>query len=317
MKTELILRDGRLVDAAGEPAAILVYVSPSADERREIIETFDIDPHDLESALDPEEISRLELTPGRASIIWKRPINATVEQQLRFDVGSVGLFLVDQRLVLVARDESLVLSGKEFTGVATPLDVFIRFLVQTVHHYLAHLKVIKQITVELGSRIGASMETRLLMQMFALRESIVYYQTSVEANGAVLMKLDVNAERFGLPRETVESIHDLIIDNQQCARQAKIQGIILSSLVDARDNIAASAANQQLRNLTLINIIFLPLNLLASIGGMSEYSMMTSHLDWKVSYGVFLAGMLVLGWSTWILLVRTLDNPANRRSRKS
>jgi magnesium transporter len=57
--------------------------------------------------------------------------------------------------------------------------------------------------------------------------------------------------------------------------------------------------NVLLKNLTLINVVFLPLNLLASIGGMSEFSMMTTGIDWKLSYSLFMLAMVVLGWVTW------------------
>lgn len=44
---------------------------------------------------------------------------------------------------------------------------------------------------------------------------------------------------------------------------------------------------------TLINVVFLPLNLIASIGGMSEFSMMTGGTPWWVSYPLFLTAMMV------------------------
>jgi magnesium transporter len=59
--------------------------------------------------------------------------------------------------------------------------------------------------------------------------------------------------------------------------------------------------------LTLINIIFLPLNLVASIGGMSEWSMMTHGIDWRISYGVFVVAMVFLGWGTWLLVRRIIE----------
>jgi magnesium transporter len=55
------------------------------------------------------------------------------------------------------------------------------------------------------------------------------------------------------------------------------------------------------------------LNLLASIGGMSEYSMMTDGVDWKISYGLFLGAMCVLGWVTLKFLNRF--NEMNRKSK--
>jgi magnesium transporter len=88
--------------------------------------------------------------------------------------------------------------------------------------------------------------------------------------------------------------------------------------MDARGTIVNNNMNVLLKKLTLINIIFLPLNLIASIGGMSEFSMMTQGMDWRVSYALFSIGMVVLGWLTYVLVVRATERqpvPGRRRSQ--
>jgi magnesium transporter len=74
--------------------------------------------------------------------------------------------------------------------------------------------------------------------------------------------------------------------------------------MDARGNIINNNMNILLKNLTLINVVFLPLNLIASVGGMSEFTMMTQGiLDWRTAYFLFLIGMVILGIMTWIFLI--------------
>ncbi|MFH2038227.1 MAG: magnesium transporter CorA family protein [Chloroflexota bacterium] len=65
---------------------------------------------------------------------------------------------------------------------------------------------------------------------------------------------------------------------------------------------AANNTNVTVRRLTYITTIFMPLTLLASIGGMSEWSMITGPQNWKLSYSLFLLGLVVLGVITWLLL---------------
>jgi magnesium transporter len=57
--------------------------------------------------------------------------------------------------------------------------------------------------------------------------------------------------------------------------------------------------NKDLKRLTIISVIFMPLNLLAGVGGMSEYSMMTQGIPWEVSYAGFIAGLVFVGWLTF------------------
>jgi magnesium transporter len=307
VKTCFELKHGSIVETAGEPASILVYAAPDEWEKQHIMQVLALDPYDLESALDPEEISRVEFAPDRVSLIWKRPKSASFDEQLRLDVASLGLFLYQDRLTVIMNEQSIPFAAKEFQGVSSSVDVLLRFLLYTVRHYMAHLRVIKQLTIELESKISSSMENRYLLQMFALSESLIYYLNAIEANGIVLTKLRGSVEKLGLSKQRIESLDDIILDNQQCARQAQIYSTVLSGLMDARGTIINNNMNVLLKNLTLINIIFLPLNLIASILGMSEFSMMMSGVDWRLAYALFSLAMVVIGWGTWLIIVWTLD----------
>jgi magnesium transporter len=312
MKASYQFENCAIVPSLDEQAPIVVYATPGDIEKLELIATLQLDPHDMESALDPDEISRVEFTPDRISLIWKRPKSALYDQHLRLDVSSVGLFLLKDKFIVVTNDEAPSLSDKEYQGAQSSVDVLLRFLLHTVRHYLGHLKVIKQLTVELESKVSASMENRYLLQMFALGESLIYYLNAIEANGSALTKLRTG-ERLGLTKQQAEFLDDLLLDNAQCARQAQIYSDVLSGLMDVRGTIINNNISVLLKNLTLINIIFLPLNLIAGIGGMSEYSMMTHGTDWRVSFSLFVVGMGALGWATWVVLNRYIDNGAELR----
>jgi magnesium transporter len=65
---------------------------------------------------------------------------------------------------------------------------------------------------------------------------------------------------------------------------------------------AANDTNITVRRLTFITTIFMPLTLLAGVGGMSEWSMMTGPQNWKISYPLFLLGMVLLGVINYYLL---------------
>ncbi len=57
--------------------------------------------------------------------------------------------------------------------------------------------------------------------------------------------------------------------------------------------------NKDLKRLTIISVIFMPLNLLAGIGGMSEFTMMTQDIPWPIAYSGFLVGLFTIGWITF------------------
>ena len=307
MKSCFDLKEGRVTPTTDEQATLLVYAAPTTQEKQEVIETLDLDPYDLESALDPDEISRVEFSAHRVSVIWKRPKNASFDQQqVRFDVASIGLFLHRDRLVVIMGEDVTPFAAKEFQNAISPVDVLLRILLHTVHHYLGHLKVIKQITVELGSKISTSMENRYLLQMFALSESLIYYLNAIEANGAVLAKLRANAERLALPKQDVEFLHDLMLDNLQCARQAQIYSTILSGLMDARGTIVNNNVERAAEKPHLDQHHLSP----AHADREHRRHVRVHHddrdINWRISYSLLALGMVLLGWATWVALVRIL-----------
>jgi magnesium transporter len=315
MKAYYEIVDGSIVPATAEEASILVYAAPDEQQRQQILDVLHLDRYDLESVFDPDEISRVEFAPERVSLIWKRPKSAAFDQTVRFDVSSIGLFLRPNQLIIIMSEEVVPFSAKEFQGVHSPIDVLLKFLLQTIHHYLGHLKAVKQLTAGLQSKISASMGNRYLLQMFSLGESLIYYLNAIEANGVVLTKLRSNTDKLGLSKQQLESLDDIVLENQQCSRQAQIYSTVLSDLMDARGTIINNNMNMLLKNLTLINVVFLPLNLIASIGGMSEFSAMTKTVGWKISYSIFSLALLLLGWVTWIILVRTINREQKQIER--
>ncbi|MEK7219001.1 MAG: magnesium transporter CorA family protein, partial [Patescibacteria group bacterium] len=85
MKTLLHIREGKLSVAPKEEATIRLYSAPDDAERTELVESLGIDPYDVDSALDPDEISRVEINPKHISIIWKVPYKG-VQDDSGFDV---------------------------------------------------------------------------------------------------------------------------------------------------------------------------------------------------------------------------------------
>ena len=65
--------------------------------------------------------------------------------------------------------------------------------------------------------------------------------------------------------------------------------------------------NIDLKRLTIISVVFMPVNIIAGIGGMSEFSMMTNSIPWQLAYGCFILVMIAIGLFTFIGL-RAFEN---------
>lgn len=306
--------NGALEETNGNDCRVWVYVNPDNAENDFIAKEYNIDKHTVESATDPDEISRIEFEEDNLFIIWKRPKNYLNSDNLLFGVSSIGLFLFKEKLVVVLPEDVSLFDQKQQFAFTSLMDIIIKFLYNSIRHYLDHIKAMKIISREIQIKLNSSMENEYLIQMFNLSESLIYYINAISSNLTVLIKLRNYFEKHPGNEELLEHMEDIIIENNQCLKQAEIYSSVLSGLMDARGNIINNNMNVLIKNLTMINIIFLPLNLLAGIGGMSEYSMMTVGIDWRVSYGIFIGAMGILGWVTLKFINRI--NSMSQRSKK-
>ena len=73
----------------------------------------------------------------------------------------------------------------------------------------------------------------------------------------------------------------------------------INFLMDATIGFININQNKSVSQLTVFGVVFMPLNILAGIGGMSEFSMMTEGIPWPISYGGVIVAMALLGWATF------------------
>jgi magnesium transporter len=207
-------------------------------------------------------------------------------------------------VVISAEDIVLVEPNFRLHTIKSVLDLMLNVLHSRVFHFLEHLKAIKLMAREIEEKITTSIENKHLIQMFNLSESLVYYSNAINANNVVLVKLRNHIEKSGSSPEAVEVLDDITIDNNQCYEQAKTYSTVFAGMMDARGNLINNNVNVLLRKLTIINVVFLPLNLIAGIGGMSEFTMMTEGINWRISYTLFSVAIVLIGWLTAYLLGR-------------
>ncbi|GFO58910.1 hypothetical protein GMST_12350 [Geomonas silvestris] len=86
----------------------------------------------------------------------------------------------------------------------------------------------------------------------------------------------------------------------------------INFLMDAVVGFVNVNQNRVIYRLTVLSVIFMPLNVLAGIGGMSEFSMMTKNIPWPLSYGIFTVSMFVVAWLTYVIL-RLYEQHASRK----
>ncbi|ATE60546.1 CorA family divalent cation transporter [Thauera sinica] len=93
----------------------------------------------------------------------------------------------------------------------------------------------------------------------------------------------------------------------------------INFLMDATIGFININQNRRVNQLTVLGVVFMPINVLAGIGGMSEFSLMTQGIPLPVAYGGFIVGAGLVGWSTYVAVKhfenRKLKNPGRSGGR--
>jgi magnesium transporter len=263
------LQEGRLLPCEPNQAQIIAYTSPTIDDEVELQKLYKIDYHTLQSSLDPDEVSRLEIDPDHAAIIFKRPKSFCADDNLLLKLTSTGIFVYENYLVIVMADDSPIFEGRVPFPVKSIHGVILRLLYQATMHFEGHLKAINMLADSLERRINTSLENKYLLSMFALEKSLVYILNSISSNNSLLERMKSMAEKLGFDNDQAGILEDLIIENQQCYRRAEIHAQVLGNLMDARASIVSHNLNQLIKKFTIWTVAIGIANLVVAVFSMN------------------------------------------------
>ena len=294
------LEGGRLVPCEPGDAQVIAYVSPTIDDEADLQEHYNIDYHTLQSSLDPDELSRLELEPDHAAIIFKRPKSFCADDNFLMKLTSTGVFLYDNYLVIVMADDSSIFEGRVPFPVRTIQDVILRLLYQATMHFEGHLKAINMLSDSLERRINISLENKYLLNMFALEKSLVYIVNSITSNGSLLERMRALSEKLGFNADQLGVVDDLIIENQQCYRRADIHTQVLSNLMGTRASIVSHNLNQLIKKFTIWTVAIMLANLVISIFSMNVALPFPMEEAWWPFLVINVLALMAGGFIFWL-----------------
>ena len=310
------LVDGRVQRCPdGQTGMIQVYSDPTDEEKSYLVEQCGIDGHNLASALDEDEISRMEFEDNHLAVIMKRPRDVGMDRRMEFLVSSVGAFLFEDRIIVVQIEDMPL-----FEHVRMPLrgnsipGILLRLLYQSTRHFLQHLRIIRTISEQIEKKIEYAVTNKSLVNMFSLLKSLTYYESAISANVLLLGKLRSAADRIGFKEAEREFLEDISIENKQCGNLSQIYAAIIKGMAESRNAVASNNMASIMKYLAIINIVFMPLTVITGLGGMSEFTMMTEGIWWPHAYSVLVVFMVAVGFITY-LLVRGIGTPRNSRRR--
>lgn len=297
MLKKYVITNKKLQEIDAQQAQVYVYTNPTAEEQRFLVDQYQIDEHTLSSALDPDELPRLEFEPEHIVMIYKRPKNYSGKDQLEFKVASVGMFLFEDKLVIVLAEEIPLFVGKRFLAVNSIKEIFLKLVYNAISHYVEHLRIIHMISEEIEDKMTESMDNTYLLNLFSLEKSLVYYAEAITSNGFVFEKMRNLSARIGFEEKDEEMLDDMIVENMQCKTQADIHSNILAQLLGARASIVSNNLNLLIKKLNVITIWMMVPTLVVSAYGMNVALPLANHPE---AFWMLMGICLILVWLVMI-----------------
>jgi len=291
------------------------YYKPEIEELHSLVDTMAIHPLSVEDCLDSSQVPKIEHFPGNSFMIF----NSYSYKNKTLFIDEVDLFIGKNFLITVSginsqdrkplnnvvmkieNDPSIAKSGPSFL-----MHVVLDYVVdQKFHAFEAledELEVAEDMVLDTPEEFQVSELLRLRKDLLNLRKSLFHERE-------ILVKIC----RMDCPFITEKAIFAFRDIYDHLAKFFEISESyreIVTSLMELYTSLlnnmmtkVSNETNTTVRRLTLITTIFMPLTLIASIGGMSEYTMMTGgESNWKPSYLILFAGLLVIAVINFFIL---------------
>ena len=234
-------------------------VNPSVAEGQMIADALNVDIEDVLAALDEEESSRIELQDGYTLILVDIPSIEIRHDKESYTTIPLGIILTADEIITICTEDTPVLQAflnnrvKEFSTKKK-----LRFVYQILYRvsvlYQSDLRIIDKMRTEIEERVGDDTEEEDLVALHELESTLVYFATSLRANGNVLDRL-TRYKRLEQYPEDKELLGDVIVENKQAIEMTSIYRDIINGTRERMSSVIDNRLNNVMKYLTLITIV--------------------------------------------------------------
>jgi magnesium transporter len=306
----------------------LHFLEPTAKDLHPLIGLFDLHPLSVEDALDNNLLPKIDDFPDNTFIVF----NAFSYTNKKLSVQEIDLFLGNHFLISVDRigpDGKPLLDGiDELVQREMDTDrLGPAFVMHTILDIIVDRKfiAIEALEDELTEAEDAVLDKPTEFDPKSLqhiRRALVTLRKSLFHEREVFVKICRKDCPF-IPDKAIFHYRDVYDHLTRFFELTETLRDVATSLMEIdlslRSNEmsrAANRTNRSVRRLTFITTVFLPLSLLAGIGGMSEWSMMTGPANWRITYPLFLLAMVVIGVVCYFFLKRIIKRDDEKSDSK-
>lgn len=263
-------------ESAIVPGVWINMINPTVTEAEEIARELEIDVQDLLAALDEEESSRVELEDGYTLILVDIPSIEIRHEKKAYTTIPLGIILTQNEIITVCTEDTSVLQAfingrvKEFSTKKK-----LRFVYQLLYRiaalYQSDLRIIDKRRTEIEERIGHDTEDIDLIELHSLESTLVYFATSLRANGVVMDRL-TRYKRLEQYPDDKDLLEDVIVENQQAIEMTMIYRDIINGTRELMSSVLDNRLNNVMKVLTVVTLVMGIPTLVSGLYGMNVAS---------------------------------------------
>ena len=256
-----------------ESGSWIELTTPTLEECDEISKRYNMDRDDVRAALDDEESSRISLEDDYTLILVDIPSAETRNNRNSYTTIPLGILITEEVIITVCSEETAVLRTfvdnrvREFSTKKQ-----MRFTYQILYNvcmvYQSLLRSIDRKRTAIEERINENTEDVDLIDLHELESNLVYFATSLRANGVVLDRLT----RYGRLRqysEDQELLEDVIIENKQAIEMTQIYRDIINGTRELMSTVINNRLNNVMKYLAAITIVMSIPTIISGLWGMN------------------------------------------------
>ena len=267
--------DNRIISEIDQfdTGAWVKLTAPSLEECAEISDRFHMDIADVRAALDDEESSRINLEDEYTIILVDIPSAEMRNNRHSYTTIPLGILIAEDVVITVCAEETAVLRSfveQRVRDFSTKKQM--RFTYQILYNacmvYQSLLRSIDRKRTEIEERIDQNTEDVDLIDLHELESNLVYFATSLRANGVVLDRLT----RYGRLRqysEDQELLEDVIIENRQAIEMTQIYRDIINGTRELMSTVINNRLNNVMKYLAAITIVMSIPTIISGLWGMN------------------------------------------------
>ena len=243
-------------------------INPSDKEIRKVANYLNIDDKLIKQVLVEKELPRLKRLDNATLIVINVPFMKDKSIKNKYITYPLGIIVTAKNIITVSLVEHTFLNNLEDVDTKKINQFLIQILLKSAQSYLVTLESIDEDISRIENNTYKATDNKQLLNFLNIQKTLVYFLTSLHANGVVLERLQ-RENVLNFTKNEAMLLEDATLENKQSIETSTVYREILSSTMDTYSSIISNNLNVLMKFLTGITIVFSVPTMIASFLGMN------------------------------------------------